>query len=557
MNEKNTQPKNQNTNTTPESSGISKWILIGGAVVAALILARLLFSFGDGSAQPTPTPAAQPTIGVVAPFVGPVWEWSNSTDAAGNVMSVPNPAQYTIQFSATNTYQGKADCNAISGTYSVNGSKLQINSGATSFAACPPGSLSSQFTQQLFSVESFVMQGTDLILNLKSGMGKMQLHQSGAPNNAAVLIGPLWKWRQFQNKSNIQNISDPNLYTLQFSADGTIQIRADCNTGSGVYSAGNTSLSIQVQKMTRAACAPESLSDQFVNQLNAAVSYFAGGPDLVIQTQDGSQLIFGSGTFPTALPPTTIATATPLATLVPPTRTLTPPPACPGAPAIEFFNAQPPTIQKGQKTVLRWGKVTNATGVAIDQGVGAVAAPGSVIVMPAQTTTYILTATGCGGQAQAALTVQVIEPTVPPTQAPSPTTAPTQVPPTDKPTAQPTEKPTTPPGADLIGTWKWFGATMNDGTKLTPADPNQYTAQFQADGKILVKADCNTANGTYTTNGSSLTISLPVITQAICPEGSLSTQYVQLLSRSGSYMMQGANLMIMLQADSGTMTFSK
>lgn len=563
MNDKQETESTPNADNSAGNGGINKWLLIGGAVVAVLLLARLIFSIGDGSAQATPTP--QPGTGIVAPIVGPVWEWTGTTGADGSMLTVPNPSQYTIQFLTNGTYQGNADCNSITGAYAVNGFALQISPGPATLVACPADSLANTFTSQLFNVESFVMQGTDLVLNLKGGAGKMQLHQSGAPSNAAVLIGPTWKWRQTQSGGGILAVPDPNQYTLQFTNDGKLQIKADCNTGGGVYVASSTGLQIQIQQMTRAACPPGSLSDIYVQQLNSAATYFTGGPDLVIQLKDASQMMFGSGNFPTAMPPATIATVTPLPTNAPPTITPTPPPACAGAPRIEFFTAQPPTIQRGQNTVLRWGQVLNATAIAIDQGVGTIAAPGSAIVAPAQTTTYVMTATGCGGQAQSAVTVTVVEPTaLLPTQAPTqppPTAQPTQPPPTEQPTAQPTEKPTelptAQPGADLIGTWKWTGASLTDGTKYTPADPNQYTVTFLADGTLTAKADCNSGNGTYTTNGSSLSISIPVMTQALCPPDSLSTTFVQLLSQSGSYTAQGSTLRITLQADSGTMTFTK
>lgn len=561
---------NQDTEPTNEAAphaDITKWLIIGGAVIAGLLLLRLVLSLNDGSAQATPTPAP-PINTIIAPFVGPTWEWTSSTDAAGTTTTVSNPAQYTIQFLANGTYQGKADCNTLSGTYAVNGSALFISPGVSSLVACPPGSLANQFTAQLFNVESFVMQGTDLTFKLKNNAGTMTLHQSGAPNNSAVLIGPTWKWRQSVSSSVTQSVPDPNQYTLQFFANGTIQVQADCNQGSGIYSAGSTTLTIQVQQMTRAACPPGSLSDQFVQQLNSAASYFTSGADLVIQLRDSSQMMFGSGTFPTAVPPATIVTTTPLPTLAPATITPTPPPACAGAPVISSFTADPPTIAQGQKSTLRWGVVTNATSVSIDHGIGNVAAPGSIIVAPGQTTTYLLTAIGCGGQAQFGVTITVLAPTAPPTAVPTqvpptavptipPTAVPTQPPPTEKPTEAPPATPTTQPGANLLGTWQWTGAIMNDGTNLTPSNPSQYTAQFQNGGALAVRADCNNASGTYTTDGQTLTIQLPVVTGALCSPESLSQQFISLLQQAGNYTVNGNNLIIQLKADSGSMTFTK
>jgi hypothetical protein len=102
--------------------------------------------------------------------------------------------------------------------------------------------------------------------------------------------------------------------------------------------------------------------------------------------------------------PTPTATATPEPTPQPtPTATWTQPPP----PQIEFFWASPDTIVSGGCTTLEWGAVSNATSASIDQGIGGVATPGSRVVCPSETTTYILTATGPGGTVIASATVTV------------------------------------------------------------------------------------------------------------------------------------------------------
>jgi len=53
------------------------------------------------------------------------------------------------------------------GTYTVNGSQLMLEVGATTRAACPPGSLSEKYLQYLNDVVSYVFQDGDLYLALK------------------------------------------------------------------------------------------------------------------------------------------------------------------------------------------------------------------------------------------------------------------------------------------------------------------------------------------------------------------------------------------------------
>lgn len=88
-------------------------------------------------------------------------------------------------------------------------------------------------------------------------------------------------------------------------------------------------------------------------------------------------------------------------------------PPAPAAPAIEFFNAEPSTIEKGQPSSLRWS-VTNATDVSIDGGIGAISPSGRRAVYPNSTTTYTLTARGAGGSQTASATVTVVNPPPPP-----------------------------------------------------------------------------------------------------------------------------------------------
>ena len=66
-------------------------------------------------------------------------------------------------------------------------------------------------------------------------------------------------------------------------------------------------------------------------------------------------------------------------------------------------------------------------------------------------------------------------------------------------------------------------------------NPANYTIEFfLADGKVTVKADCNNVLGSFTADASNLTITLGPSTMAACPPGSLDSEYVKAIGRSGS-----------------------
>jgi heat shock protein HslJ/LysM repeat protein len=110
---------------------------------------------------------------------------------------------------------------------------------------------------------------------------------------------------------------------------------------------------------------------------------------------------------------------------------------------------------------------------------------------------------------------------------------------------------------ELIGTlWRWDQTAMNNGDKLVPDNPNNYTVEFFPDGRVSAQADCNRANGTYTVDGSSISIEILQMTMAACPPGSLGDDFVKNLNEATIYFIEGKNLFVDLKFDSGTMKFS-
>jgi len=119
---------------------------------------------------------------------------------------------------------------------------------------------------------------------------------------------------------------------------------------------------------------------------------------------------------PSLTPSGTLLVNSPTPTSTPSTQTptgTTPSPKCSGPPSIPSFTASPATISSGESTTLSWGAVLNADSVSIDQGVGGVATPGTRLVSPNNTTTFTMTASGCGGTitSQVIVTVKAALPT--------------------------------------------------------------------------------------------------------------------------------------------------
>jgi heat shock protein HslJ len=143
---------------------------------------------------------------------------------------------------------------------------------------------------------------------------------------------------------------------------------------------------------------------------------------------------------------------------------------------------------------------------------------------------------------------------------------PTDVPSTESP-AEPTAEPETEeieaPAESasvdmemLTGTtWAWTGFT-DPTQQFDVDDPENYTLTFQDDGIVNIQADCNNAMGSYTMDGSSLTIEIGPMTMAACPSESHSDDFVKYLGFAAIYFFEESDLFIDLMADGGTMRFN-
>lgn len=236
---------------------------------------------------------------------------------------------------------------------------------------------------------------------------------------AALLAHP-WKWVSYTGPMEKFEVEMPESYVLSFSADGQLNIKADCNNAMGDYTANESSLAITVGPMTRAACPPDSRSDQFVRLLGGAALYFFTDGNLNIDLMaDGGTLTFTQA-------------------------------------------GEPGMVEDQMDTV--------------DEAL-------------------------------------------------------------------------------LANTWQWVGFT-NPVEKYAIETPQNYLLTFNADGTVNIKADCNNAIGSYTLDGSTLSIQVGPMTMAACPTDSLSDKYVGYLGYAAIRFFQDGHLFIDLFADGGTLEFA-
>jgi heat shock protein HslJ len=119
-----------------------------------------------------------------------------------------------------------------------------------------------------------------------SGPGEIE-----QPSVQSVLVGRTWRLVEIQSMDDrVDAPDDRALYTLAFKADGSVQIRADCNRGTGSWaSTAPGQLQLGQVAATQATCPPGSLHDRFMAQLPWVRSYVVKDGHLFLATMaDGS-----------------------------------------------------------------------------------------------------------------------------------------------------------------------------------------------------------------------------------------------------------------------------
>ena len=278
---------------------------------------------GPADSQAAAESEAQPDA-ADAGFTGLNLQWPGFSDAAGNAVTVDDPEDYTLALLPDGTFTFRADCNIGSGTYTyADDGTLTLLPGAMTRVACPEGSQSDVFLGFLNDVNGvtvaddgtvtmttaegssavFVSTGpvtTEETATAPEGEAAAPEGEATAPAGEATAPADLlnigWQWLSLSDADgNVTEVPDPALYTVALLEDGTYAFVADCNRGAGAYTLDGASLTLAPGPMTLAACAADSLSDQFVDALNRVQSYAFDGDNLLLTLDDGSVATLGYG----------------------------------------------------------------------------------------------------------------------------------------------------------------------------------------------------------------------------------------------------------------------
>jgi heat shock protein HslJ len=508
---------------------------------ALLVVLSLLLSACQPAATSTPEAAADEsatdeTTETTLPLVtsgetsiqGILWQWVSVTDnISGAVTTVTSPENYTIVFNPDGTFEGKADCNNISGSYSQEGGGFTITLGPSTMAYCGETSLDQQYLSLLGSVAAGGPDGQgNLALETAGGAQRMLFQNGGAPASTAettsefTLQGVEWQWISLtdQTTSGVTTVGYPENYTIVFNADGTLYGKADCNNFNGTYTQDG-GIVISIAGVTRAYCGDTSLDQQYLSTLGSIV---AGGPDglgnLALETAGGAQrMVFQNGGAPEAAtsPEPTFTFQDVEWQWVSLTNQNTGKVTSVPDPAAYLITFYSNGTLSGRADCNTFSGNYTLSGSQIDITIGAMSRAYCGEASLDQKFLELLGSVASGGPADDqgnlalyngnGMKVMLFQNG-------------------EQATGQ-TEEFT------LQGiVWQWTSVTdKSTGQTTTVPTPEVYTLVFNADGTLYGKADCNSFQGAYTLDSGGIDITLGPATLAYCGETSLDQQFLMLV----------------------------
>jgi acylphosphatase len=164
------------------------------------------------------------SAGDLEPLTAQPWQWAGFSGAEEQLI-VETPESYQVTFNADGTVNIVADC--------------------------PPESRSEQFVELLSSAAGYFMVDDQLYINLMDDAGIMRLGPTGetaaspdadaAPAAEAAQLQAMmagvranpWKWTAFSSPTEEVTVEAPANYMVTFKHDGTVEIKADCNSAVG------------------------------------------------------------------------------------------------------------------------------------------------------------------------------------------------------------------------------------------------------------------------------------------------------------------------------------
>ncbi len=503
----------------------------------------------DSADTPAQVPTLTPSQTVaLAEIVNTTWNWVEMIEnnpAAQPV--VPVPEMYTIALFDNGVYTVRADCKSGQGTYTVNGNQIVLSPFPVTMQICSNESLEPQYLDFLGQVATFGMRDGKLVLGLQSGTGEMRFQEGGG----AILSAEAYP-----------NVTGIEMETLAIEFSGPHQFYLVPEIPYDDAQTPPVGLPQHVQAVFDEMLPPELQPGDPVFYIIPMAAYKEmwqnAGDSGVDDTLGLLQIALSEQPLPV------------------PAEGM---PVLPNehAPAYNDLAAQGKYLSfdrgYGVRFVARFNQtpapVTNEGLFYVFQGfsydgnyfyaffypVTTAALPDTAEDVPEDEMTRFSDDTA----AYMAERVQMLNGLSPEDWEINLETLDALVVSLDyfstfdQPAAAP--EPEANPLVDVA--WQWTAFSDPAAGETPVADPENYVILFNEDSTFNLIADCNVGSGTYTMDGSALTLKVGQMTRMACGEESLSDRFVGYLGNVATYVFDDSGRLVFnLAADSGNLYFT-
>ncbi len=181
----------------------------------------------------TPVPPTNPPAGTGPALNGRTFLSITVTDGGVVKPLVPNTV---IRISFTDGQLGaSAGCNTMGGTYTIDGNTLIFHGGGMTEMGCDPARHAQD--DWLFGIlgarPTITLNGNDLVLT--SGTTTITMLDREIVEPDQPLVGPTWTLSSIITGEAVSSIPTEVTATIEFHADGSVDIQPGCNSGGGSY----------------------------------------------------------------------------------------------------------------------------------------------------------------------------------------------------------------------------------------------------------------------------------------------------------------------------------
>jgi len=181
-----------------------------------------------------------------------------------------------------------AGCNTMGGSYRIDGDRLRVTEVATTEMGCdaPHQAQDEWLFAFIGSEPTATLDGDDLTMTSRDTTIRLLDREVAEPDRP--LVGPTWRVESIISGSAVSSVPGGVAATLQFMADGRVEIATGCNQGGGTYLVDGRTIRLGQLAMTEIACSgPQGETER------AVIAVLATG--VVTYTIDAAGLTLDAG----------------------------------------------------------------------------------------------------------------------------------------------------------------------------------------------------------------------------------------------------------------------